>query len=196
MATSANIPADYPWMKPEDPQVQPLPGFTRSPGVGAVTPPSGPGFDSTSSALKGLTGLLSHPGATGAAATPGQVTMPDVSGAQATTFARAKDQTALNSRAALTAMQNEMGGANLLGSGAEAAATRDIIAKGAGGLNEVTREQAIQDATLGNNRAIADYQGRITQRGQDINAAQQAAARQQSALQGLLQAIDSRGIMY
>ena len=124
------------------------------------------------------------------------IAFPDTSAATSAAYARAKDQTGLNTRAALTALQDQLAGSQLLGSGQEAAATRDIVGRGQGGLNEVTREQAIQDVGTAERRAGQEYQGRITQRGQDINAAQQAAARQQQVLQGLLSVINSAGILY
>jgi hypothetical protein len=135
-------------------------------------------------------------GAGGAGGYAPTVEYPDTSAATAAAFGRAKDKAGLNTRASLTALQNELAGSNLLGSGYEAATTRDIIAQGGGTLADVVREQAIRDAQGAERRASEEYQGRLTQRGQDIDAAQQAAARQQQMLQGLLSVINASGILY
>lgn len=126
----------------------------------------------------------------------GTVAMPDTSAAMDATFARAKDQTGQNTRASLTALENELGASHMLGSGLEAGAKSNLIAKGGNGLNEVTREQAIQDALAKQRQAQMTYQGNITQRGQDINVAQQEATRNQQVMQGLLSAINSSGMLY
>jgi hypothetical protein len=135
-------------------------------------------------------------GVGGGAASLPPVAMGDAAGASAAAFGRAKDQAGQTARASLTALHNEMAGRNMLGSGAEGGETARIVGQAAGASNEMSREQAIQDAKLGNQRAMADYQGRITQRGQDINAAQANASRQQQALEGLLSVINSSGILY
>ena len=124
------------------------------------------------------------------------VAFPDTSAANAAVFGRAKDQAGQTARASLTALQNQMASRGILGSGIEGGNTARIIGEAAGGANEITREQAIQDAKAGNTRAAQEYQGRITQRGQDISAAQANAARQQQTLQGLLSVINSSGILY
>ncbi len=154
-------------------------------------------------ALAGASGLpllgSSSGTATGVGAGVGYgapVLMPDTSAATSAAFARAKDQTGLNTRASLTAMEDQLGASQMLGSGAEGKLTGDIIQQGQAGLNEQGREQAIQDVQTANQRANTEYQGAITQRGQNINAAQQDAARQQQALQGLLSVINSSGMLY
>lgn len=125
-----------------------------------------------------------------------QVSMPDTSAANAAAFGRAKDQAGQTARASLTALRNEMAGRGLRGSGIEGAEVGKTIARGAAGVNEFTREQAIQDAGNLSDQAQREYQGRITQRGQDIGMAQNAAAQQQQRLQGLLELVGGRGILY
>src|SRR3990167_7770732 len=82
----------------------------------------------------------------GLGGTAPQVSMPDTSAARNAIFARAKDQAGQTARAALTGLQGEMAGRGLLGSGIEGSEMANIIGQAAGGVNEVTREQAIQDA--------------------------------------------------
>lgn len=122
--------------------------------------------------------------------------MPDTTGATSAAFARGKDQAGSTARAALTALQEEMAGRNMLGSGQEAMATADVINRAGAGVNELTREQAIKDATFANAKATEQYRGNITMRGQDLNAAQEAQRQQQQALQGLLSVISSGGLLY
>ena len=145
-----------------------------------------------------LLSMFSESGAGGAGggATVPQVSMPDTSAASAAAFGRAKDQAGQTARASLTALHNELASRNMLGSGVEGGETARIIGRAAGGANEMTREQAIQDAQAGMSRASQEYQGRIAQRGQDIDAAQAAASRRQQSLQGLLSVINSSGLLY
>ena len=124
------------------------------------------------------------------------IAMPDTSAANAAAFGRAKDQAGQTARASLTALRNEMAGRGLRGSGIEAGEVGKTIARGAAGVNEFTREQAIQDAGNAADLAKQEYQGRITQRGQDIGVAQANASRQQQQLEGLLGLIGGRGILY
>ncbi|MEK7855526.1 MAG: hypothetical protein AAB288_05510, partial [Acidobacteriota bacterium] len=65
----------------------------------------------------------------------------------------------------------------------------------AGGVNEVTREQAIQDAVYAGQQGAMQYGGDITQRGQDLSAQQANATRQQQMIQGLLQFLPP-GMLY
>ena len=124
------------------------------------------------------------------------IAMPDTSAANTAAFGRAKDQAGQTTRASLTALRDEMAARGLRGSGIEGAEVGNTIARGAAGVNEFTREQAIQDARNLTDRASQEYQGRIVQRGQDLSAAQANAARQQQSIQGLLELIGGRGILY
>lgn len=139
-------------------------------------------------------------GGTGGGAGVPRVNAPDNAAAQAAIFARAKDQAGATARAALTGLQGEMASRGILGSGIEAAGTGEIIGRAGQGVNEVTRDQAIQQAANQARLAELGYQGDITQRGQDI-AVQQAQAARQAALQqqwmqGLLGAINTTGLLY
>ncbi len=179
----------------------PMPGFgriTKTPVNKAVE--AGQSLralaDASGMPLLGFGSGSGYGSGAGAGALPPTIPYPDTSVANADAYARAKDQTGLNTRASLTALQDQLGGSQMLGSGQEAKVTGDIVANGQSGLNEVSREQAIQDAAAGERRANTAYQGAITQRGQNINAAQQEAARQQQVLQGLLSVINSNNLLY
>lgn len=108
--------------------------------------------------------------------TPNSANIPKVqdidrSGANAAIFARAKDQVGDASQGALAGLRSQLGGRGMLGSGAESRGTASVVNKGLGQLGEVTRQQAITDTDIGQRTAEANYQGGISQRGQDISAA-------------------------
>lgn len=124
------------------------------------------------------------------------VTMPDVEAANTAAFARAKDRAGQTGAASIKALTQQMANRGLLGSNLEAAGQGEVVGRIGAGLQEFDREKAIQDAKNISDRAMTEYQGRITQRGQDISVASAAAARQQAVLQGLLDAVGGRGILY
>jgi hypothetical protein len=88
----------------------------------------------------------------------------------------------------------------MLGSGIEGGETARIVGQAAGGLGDVSREQAIQEANRQNRFAEIGYQGDITQRGQDLSLEQQRRAleaqRQAAAQEGLLGVINSSQLLY
>jgi len=134
-------------------------------------------------------------GGAGGGALP-RVSMPDTSAARAAAFGRAKDQAGQTARAAITGLRGEMAGRGLLGSGIEGGETANIVGRAAGGVQEVTREQAIQDALAAGRAGEVGYQGDITQRGQDLATRQAEEARRAQAMQGLLSVINSSGMLY
>ena len=152
----------------------------------------------TGEALKALMAATGFSGgASGPAApAPASISFPDTAGANAATFARGKDQAAQNARASLTALTESLAGRNMLGGGVEAAGIGEVVGRAGGGVNELIREQTIQDVESANQRAAQEYQGRITQRGQDINVAQADADRKMQVLQGLLGLIQGGGTLY
>lgn len=180
---SAKIAPMLPGVIPQDPaqRTGTQKGTDMGQAINALSQTTGlPMLGSSSASGFGVGG-----GAGGGAA----VTMPDTSAATGAAFARGKDQAGSTARAAVNALNDEMGSANMLGSGQEGTQLRQITEHAAAGSNELTREQAIQDATNANDNARMTYQGNITQRGQDINAQQQAAQRQQQMVQGLISAL-------
>lgn len=126
------------------------------------------------------------------ASLPAQKTIgaPDMAAAQQAQFARAKDQAGEVARSALAGLRSQLGGRNLLGSGAEHRGTVNVANKGVQQLGELSRDQAIQGSEANQQAALANFQGGVTQRAQDIGAnqwvhqfnAQQQAAAQQASL--------------
>lgn len=149
----------------------------------------------------GLPALGSSSGSSGSgsgssAASVPMVQMPQGSAGSDAAFARGKDQAGLNARASLRSLTEAMGSRNMLGGGAEAVGIGEVVGRAGQGVNELIREQSVSDANLANRRQEQEYQGLITQRGQDLNVAQDNARRQQQALQGLLSVINSDGLLY
>ena len=138
----------------------------------------------------------------------------DTSAAQAAQFGRAKDQVGQETSGALAGLRSSLGGRGMLGSGAESRGTSGIINAGQQQLGDTSRQAAITGSDLANQNATTNYQGGITQRGQDIGASEAAfqggitqrgqdlaaseaaAARQQQVLQGLLSALGGGGGLY
>lgn len=138
--------------------------------------------------LRALQGLLGQFGF-GSPATSPNIPAPggpagDENLARASAFARAKDQAGQTARASLTALEGLMANRGQAGSGLEGELSAGIISGGAGRVNEFTREQAIQDLNRAAEISDRNYQGAITQRGQDLGARQQS-------LSALLQLINS-----
>lgn len=94
--------------------------------------------------------------------------------AQAATFNRAKDQEGLTATGALTGLRSALGGRNMLGGGTEARATADVVNASAGRLGDVSRQSAITKAGLDNANATTNFQGAITERGQDYQREESA----------------------
>lgn len=111
----------------------------------------------------------------------------DTSAANSAAFARAKDVAGKNARAEIESLRGVLGETGQLGGGAEAAATRGIIEDAAGQVGQVSREQAIQAAQQAQQNAIINYQGGITQRGQNIQHEEAMARLAQEANQAAWQ---------
>jgi len=107
----------------------------------------------------------------------------DTSAQRAAVFARAKDQAGQIARSSLNSLYDLMAATGRSGSNIEAGMSTNLLGDTAGGLGNVTREQAIQDAQMAQRGAETAYQGDITQRGQDL-----------SRMQSLMSLITQRGI--
>jgi len=108
---------------------------------------------------------------------------PDETAARAAAFARAKEQAGGTALAAMKGLQDSMASRGLMGStgrGLESGGIADIIGSAAGGVNEFSREQLLQDLNRYADISNTRYQGDITQRGQDLDA--------QRAILGLMSA--------
>ena len=91
-------------------------------------------------------------------------------------FARAKDKAGQLAASSLTALRNSMAATNTLGSGIERGETRRVLNDTNANLGETVREQAIQEVGQRQHEADTQYQGRITQRGQNLQARQASLA--------------------
>ncbi len=93
---------------------------------------------------------------------------PDMTAANAAAFASAKDLTGQTARGALTGLSGAMAGRGIVGSGVEGRGQASIVNTGQQQLGEAARQQAINEAALKEQNALATYQGDVTQRGQNL----------------------------
>lgn len=141
----------------------------------------------TSGALGGLNGLVAPGGGTSGAVGP--LAMPDTSAADSASYNRTKDQVGQSSAGALRGLRESLGARGMLGSGLESRGTEQIAEAGLGQLGDVSRQQQIDNSNRAQHTAEVNYQGAITQRGQDISAAEAAAQRNQTVLLSLLKTL-------
>lgn len=92
----------------------------------------------------------------------------DTNAAEGAAFNKAKDQVGLEASGALTGLRSALGGRGLLGGGLEERGTTAAATSAAGQLGDVTRQQAVTRADEAQKEATTNYQGDITQRGQDF----------------------------
>jgi hypothetical protein len=117
---------------------------------------------------------VNAPSGGGGVAPRAQIAPVDTRAAEAATFNRAKDQVGEESSGALTGLRSALAGRNLLGGGLEGMATAQAATGAARELGDVTRQSAITKAGLDNANATTNFQGGITQRGQDIQREESA----------------------
>jgi hypothetical protein len=97
----------------------------------------------------------------------GDITGPE-DAARAAVFARAKDNAGLIGRSAVSALQNTMGARGLGSSSLATGDVAQVVNQGATQLGDVNREQSIQDLDAIRKRAAEQFQGAVTERGQDV----------------------------
>jgi hypothetical protein len=139
------------------------------PGGGGVGGAGTPGVGGSSS----LTGLSAAVGGGPNAAAIGPI---NNDAANAAAFSKAKDTAGSVGRASLDSLRGELGATGALGGGAEVQGVRDIAENAAGGLRDVSNQQAITNSNQALDIAKTNQGAAVTQRGQDI-AAQEAMAR-------------------
>jgi len=93
---------------------------------------------------------------------------PNRDAANAAIFAQAKDKVGATSRGALTGLAGAMAGRGISGSGVEARGQQETVQAGQQQLGDVARQQAVTDADIAEQNALATYQGDIAQRGQNL----------------------------
>jgi hypothetical protein len=115
--------------------------------------------------------------------------MQDTSAADTANLNRTKDTVGQQSASALRGLRESLGARGMLGSGLESRGTEQIAEAGLGELGDVSRQQQIDNSNRTQHTAEVNYQGALTQRGQDIQAAEAAAQRNQTVLLGLLKTL-------
>jgi hypothetical protein len=88
--------------------------------------------------------------------------------ARAAAFSRAKDQAGRIARSSLTAIAEQMADRGVTGGGMQALREAGAISGAGAELQDLTRDQMIADVNREADIADMDYQGKITQRGQDL----------------------------
>lgn len=115
------------------------------------------------------------PGFSGAGSQLPTLQLPDQKAATDAAYATAKDKVGKSGRASIEALRGELGASGMLGGGAEGQLVRDVVTSAAGDLGQVSRDQASKSADLAADFAKTGYAGGITQRGQDVQAAEAQA---------------------
>lgn len=106
----------------------------------------------------------------GAAAPP--VASLNTKAAEDAAFARAKDKIGQIGAGSLTSLRSLLANSGRLGSGAEDMAVSNLMSSTAGDLAEAARDWTLSDVERIRRAGEMNYQGNITQRGQDLSAQQ------------------------
>jgi hypothetical protein len=130
------------------------------------------GGDDTSSSSSSSTGAT-----TGGIDSGSQIALDTgaIAAGDAAAYSRAKDQVGQSQQGLQKALANQFSTRGLRGSSMEGRAVGSALEFGAGQLNDVSREQAIGGSQRAVDLAKTQYQGGITQRGQDLS--ERASAR-------------------
>jgi hypothetical protein len=99
----------------------------------------------------------------------------DMTAANNANLAQAQDTAGQTAASEISSMNGLLGAAGMLGGGAAAAGTQNIVENAAGQVGAASRQNAVTTAQMNEQTALANQQSAVTQRGQDI-AAQQAQA--------------------
>lgn len=92
----------------------------------------------------------------------------DTTAATAAEYGAARDKIGLESRASLNALTDEMAGRGLAGSSIEGQGIASVVTGGQRELGDTNRSMALRELERQSQIEDRDYQGDITQRGQDI----------------------------
>lgn len=124
-------------------------------------------FDKRLGALSGMIGGAGQPWVQHGMGPEGQE-----NAARAAAFARAKEQAGNTANAALASLKGLYEQSGTMGSTMEAARAGQIIGGAGADVNEFTRDQLMSDLARAAQIADMQYQGGITQRGQNLGAQQ------------------------
>lgn len=145
-------------------------GNSAIPGVsmpmGGANPPTSGGSSSTSSPTIGGSGTAASDSSAYAHLAP-----VDTTAAETASFNKAKDTVGQTTAGSLTGLRSALASRGMLGSGLEERGTTAAITAGAGQLGDVSRQQAVTRADEAQKNAQANFEGDITQRGQDFSSA-------------------------
>lgn len=134
----------------------------------------------TQSTQQRLAALSSLSGSAPAHVSSGSVPF-DEEGARNVAFARAKDTAGQTALSSLKALQDVVDSRGLNGSTIESGDTARILGQAGGSIGSATRDQLLADLTRASQISDRNYQGDISQRGQDIAAQQSLYALLNSA---------------
>lgn len=95
---------------------------------------------------------------------------PDETAARAAAFARAKDTAGQTAVASLKTLQDVMANNGLMGSSVEAGGIANLLDGAQGGVNDMTREQYIQELAREQQIQDSNFNAQVTQRGQTLSA--------------------------
>jgi hypothetical protein len=130
--------------------------------------------------LNTAAGIGREPGVSISSGQPGvgDVAPADPSAANAATFAKAKDAAGQSARGSLTGLRESLAERGMLGSGAGASAERVALERANQPVNDVIRQQAVQDEQTNNTFALANLQSKLSQRAQNLQEADAVRAAQ------------------
>jgi len=185
----------------------PINGSASSSSTGGTGTPgtsSGPAPTVAPPSLQGLTaatggGIVAPSGVQsgsqgGATAGHSHLAPVDTTAAETASFNKAKDQVGQEATGALTGLRSALGGRNLLGSGQESRATASLATGAESQLGDVTRQQAVTRADEAQKNAETNFQGDISQRGQDFQKEEAGnSLAGQLAMAGAQNAVTQRG---
>lgn len=135
---------------------------------GPYTPPATVPSPSMAGLSAAASGAVPTSGAPAGGASHAHIAPVDTTAADTAAFGRAKDQVGQEATGALTGLRSALAGRNMLGSGLEERATTAAATSAAGQLGDVSRQQAITHADTAQKNAETNFQGDVTQRGQDF----------------------------
>ncbi|SRR6266542_1757286 len=111
------------------------------------------------------------------------ISMADTTASQNAEFSKAKDRVGRVGRASMNALSGEMRARGISGSGIEASEIGNRVDQASGALGDVANNQAVDALKRRYQIDDTNYQGDISQRGQDIGAGESNASRAMQALQ-------------
>lgn len=155
------------------PPPAPLPQVPIPGGGGGVTGVAAPSLTALQASIPspsfGSSGPVVGAGGGGGISAPTRLQAPSSVDANDALFARAKDKIGQVGRSALTTLRSHLASVGQAG-GPEGKVAGSVINQGVQSLGDILREQTIQDSERARDDARLDFEGQISQRGQDITS--------------------------